>query len=62
VWGGGGLSNDHCTTPGPLRQISTNSGTPSGSIWNLTKKFSAIPKKKDSTSARIKVIGNFKLS
>jgi hypothetical protein len=27
VWGGGCLSNEHCTTPGPLRQISTNSGT-----------------------------------
>jgi hypothetical protein len=28
VGGGGGLSNDHCTTPGPLRQFSTKPGTP----------------------------------
>jgi len=31
VWGGGGLSNDHCTTPEPLRQISTKDGIPSKS-------------------------------
>ena len=29
MWGGGCLSNDHCTTPGPLRQFSTKPGTPS---------------------------------
>ncbi|MGH7206652.1 MAG: EamA family transporter [Nitrospiraceae bacterium] len=29
VWSGGCLDNDHCTAPGPLRQLSTNSGTPS---------------------------------
>jgi DNA modification methylase len=37
VWSGGCLSNDHCTTPGPLRQFSTKPDTPSA---NDAKYFS----------------------
>jgi hypothetical protein len=39
VWSGGCLSNDHCTTPGPLRQFSTKPDTPSRQGFEQNRGF-----------------------